>query len=826
MVVFLLDSSGLGRLVMASAIQKAKTEEKQKTEVQLPAGAGGNWWAAVQKQIRQAEYKIIWQEQTGLEDLEGAYHAPNRAHNLRTYFVPEGIRIVRRTESSPSWQWNLRLIGYGYAGAVKAVDEAKLVVSDNRIEYKRGNVIEWYINDEKGLEQGFTLAGPPEKFNAEKESKVVLEMSVSGELKGRMSKDGKMVTFATTQGKEVINYGGLVVKDAAGRQLVSRISLGEGRITLEIDADGARYPLTIDPIITGPSRSPDWMAEGNQIQAHFGWSVATAGDVNGDGYGDVIIGACWYDNSETDEGKAFVYHGSASGLSADPNWTAEVDQASAEFGCSVSTAGDVNGDGYSDVIIGARFYDNGQEGEGMAFVYHGSASGLSALPVWTAESNQVYARLGCSVSTAGDVNGDGYADVIVGVRLYDNGQSAEGAAFVYHGSVSGLSADPSWIAEGGQSGAEFGDSVATAGDVNGDGYCDVIVGAYPVKGKAFVYHGSASGLSADADWIAEGEQIDAMFGDKVATAGDINGDGYCDVIVGAPVYDNGHNAEGKAFVYHGSAAGLSANPAWTAEGDQDHACFGYSVGTAGDINGDGYCDVIVGAKGYDNEHTGEGAVFVYYGSLAGLSAVPIWTAEGGRYLADFGNSVATAGDVNGDGLSDVIVGAAFYSNFQMYEGAAFVFYGRCWLKADLTGDCKVNYFDFGKLANNWSQPSLVVDLTGDNFVDYFDLDMLAHQWLSDNTPPPGPASNPNPPDGANIADFDADLSWTASLFTESCDVYFGTSSPPPFVCNQTDTTFNPGTMTIGAKYYWRINEVGPYDTTPGIVWSFTIMTPP
>ena len=166
--------------------------------------------------------------------------------------------------------------------------------------------------------------------------------------------------------------------------------------------------------------------------------MATAGDVNGDGYADVIVGAPNYDNGQTDEGRAFVYYGSASGLSTTANWTAESNQASAYFGYSVATAGDVNGDGYADVIVGAPNYDNGQTDEGRAFVYHGSASGLSATANWTAESNQASAYFGYSVATAGDVNGDGYADVIVGAPNYDNGQTDEGRAFVYHGSASGL----------------------------------------------------------------------------------------------------------------------------------------------------------------------------------------------------------------------------------------------------------------------------------------------------------------------------------------------------------------------------------------------------
>jgi hypothetical protein len=419
-------------------------------------------------------------------------------------------------------------------------------------------------------------------------------------------------------------------------------------------------------------RAPGWTAEGNQEFANLGFSVASAGDVNGDGYDDVIVGAWHYGNGQELEGRALAYYGSATGPSTSADWTAESNQIGASFGISVAGAGDVNGDGFDDVIVGAYTYDNGQDSEGRAFAYYGSATGLSTSADWTAESNQIGANFGISVAGAGDVNGDGFDDAIVGAYNYDNGQDSEGRAFAYHGSPAGLSTTANWTAEPNHVSAFFGYSVAGAGDVNGDGFDDAIVGADGFglndKGRAFAYYGSAAGLSATDSWIAEPDRCCANFGNSVAGAGDVNGDGYGDAIVGAYNYDHGQIDEGRAFAYYGSAAGLSATADWTAESNQAGAGFGGSVAGAGDVNGDGFQDVVVGAPYFE-------AAFLVRGTSVGLGTASS-RSESNQVGARYGVSVAGAGDVNGDGFDDMIVGADFYDHGQADEGVAFLTYGR------------------------------------------------------------------------------------------------------------------------------------------------------
>jgi hypothetical protein len=333
---------------------------------------------------------------------------------------------------------------------------------------------------------------------------------------------------------------------------------------------------------------------------------------------DVIVGAWGAGVDFADEGWAFVYHGSATGLASVPAWSAQGDQHNTSFGWSVGTAGDVNDDGFDDVIVGAYSRDGEHADEGRAFVYLGSPAGLSTIPAWTADGGQEGAQLGHSVGLARDVNGDGYDDVIVGANHFDNGQADEGRAFVFLGSPSGPSGIADWTAESNQDLASFGDSVGTAGDVDGDGFDDVIVGAPFFNGpgrdagRAFVFHGSPSGLSNAPRWRAGSDQKDSDYGISVGTAGDVKGDGYDDVIVGASDYPDG-SGRGKAFVYIGSPGGLSTVPLWATGVNQPNSYYARAVGTARDVDADGYDEVIVGAFSFEHGQPGEGAAFLYPG---------------------------------------------------------------------------------------------------------------------------------------------------------------------------------------------------------------------
>ena len=471
------------------------------------------------------------------------------------------------------------------------------------------------------------------------------------------------------------------------------------------DGDADRNPEGTDGMLSdrdcdglaagGSITDADYKFVGEKSQDYAGRMVADAGDVDGDGLDDVLVGAPY--NGSSRQGAAYLFLaknlGSESTLDLrDADYKFEGIEVNDYAGMSMSSAGDVDGDGLADILIGT--YDAG------AFLVLGKSLGSeNTLSLADAdfrfEGEESIDRPGFKLDGAGDVDGDGLGDVLISSP--GNGEGGSGAGAVYlvlgaslstPGAFSLADADYKFMGE-----VELGNagwSVAFAGDVDGDSLSDVLVGSNTEIGTVHLFLSSSlpSGGTlplSSADYLFESEFAADRLGWSVDAAGDMDGDGLGDLVFGA--YSNDELIDGGGAIYvvlGGSLGGVStigmADADYKFLGKQKWIYTGHSVAGAGDLDSDGLDDLLIGVPEDHGGGEDSGAVHVLLGSVLTQASSNLLQDVSAKLVGEsssarLGIAVCSAGDVDGDGVPDVLMGAYGEDEGGDYAGAGYLIFG-------------------------------------------------------------------------------------------------------------------------------------------------------
>jgi len=417
-------------------------------------------------------------------------------------------------------------------------------------------------------------------------------------------------------------------------------------------------------------------------------------DFNGDGYAEVATGASQNDANGMNSGAVYIcLGGSALPLDCIVNATLTGLVEDERLGVSVSAVGDVNADGFADLLVGADRSDAGGADYGAAFLYLGGVT-LDMTPDLTLTGEASLSYFGQRTAGPGDLNGDGYRDLAVSAVSYGVPMVADnlGRVYVYLGGpATTIDATPEALITGEAAGDSLGETLAPVGDVDGDGYSDLVVGAPdsdglgPIGshgGRAYLFRGGAGAFfDTTVDWAAAGP-ADAYLG-NAAAGGDVDRDGFSDLVVAAY-----RAADGEVRIYNGGSAMDMSPDATIVGGTGSIERFGTSVACS-DMNADGYSDLVVGASGASSA---TGRAIFYFGGAGAFSPINVGVTYGEVVGDLFGTTAGSAGDVSGDGYGDVLIGAPYFDDggsISANVGRTYLFYGEAGAFADSLADVRI-----------------------------------------------------------------------------------------------------------------------------------------
>ena len=458
-----------------------------------PAGMSSEAWAGIQEQLEVERHQVSESNRPGR-----LWRADNPVQRFTAHFGSEDVALYPRGGGEPAWELGLRLTSWGVAHDLQQVNFATATAYDNRVEYRRGPLTEWYVNTTMGLEQGFTIEAPP----ADDITELVLEMTLDGNLTAEIAGNAGAVTFRREDSNVMITYSGLKAWDAVAQPLEARLELanGAGTLRLVISVSDAAWPITVDPIFTQVAKLLP-VGDPDSAGVAFGISMAERDGLVVIGTAESLQGG-W-------SGTAYVFQAVADGLEFVAKLAPADGGPGSEFGRSVAVNGDT-------VIVCARYEDNGS-GPGSAYVFDRDQGGTDAwgqvtkiVPAGVSEADE----FGLSVAISGDT-------AVFGAP---GNESEKGAVYIFgrdQGGQDGWGQVKKLTLLDGSTGDDFGQSLSMSGDtllVGADGYD----GPGLDFGAAFVFERNAGGpdnwgqtamLSAD-----DGEEED-HFGVAVATDG-------------------------------------------------------------------------------------------------------------------------------------------------------------------------------------------------------------------------------------------------------------------------------------------------------------------
>jgi hypothetical protein len=512
----------LGAAMAAPADNGGRVAAERGPRTEMPAG--------LQEAMKQSRYRI--REQKG----GGAYQAFSPSQDLHAAFTGTGMSVTSRAGSGSAWQFGMRLRGYGYGPQEQPVTRATLASNGNRIEYQRGQLTEWYVNGDRGIEQGFTLQAPPGKPRGSEA--LVVHLDVDGGLTARVNDGRDEATFVDAQGKNVLRYSDLAAFDATGARLAAHLRASAGEMRLEVEDRGAVYPLTIDPLVaTETILLPSHSAAGDQ----FGIAVAIDGDT-------AIVGANQDSTAVFEGGSVFIFVRSGATWSEQANLYASDPGGDASFGTSVALSGDT-------AVVGNA------SNEVYVFVRSGTVWSQQALLLASDAASAM--GFGRSAAISGDT-------IVVGAPANNN---STGAVYIFVRTGTDWTQQAELSASDGQPDDHFGYSVAIDGDT-------AAVGANfraDKTGAVYIYVRSGTSWQNTALLAANVLIAGSQVGQSVAISGDT-------VVAGAP-FGNSEvgNVAGSAYVFFRSGTIWNQQAQLLSSDGAASDNFGYAVAISGDI---------------------------------------------------------------------------------------------------------------------------------------------------------------------------------------------------------------------------------------------------